>query len=355
MSGALDVVLVAFDGAQLLDVAGPLDVLDAATRALAGQAEALLAGDYLPPPVARDIGYQVRVATPGGTPVRTSSGLLVVADAALEDVATGAVDTLIVVGSPFIGRPMADEHLLAEIRRLSTEARRTASVCTGAFLLASAGLLDGKRATTHWANGPELARRFPSVTVEPDRIFIHDTGTFTSAGVTAGIDMALAFVENDFGSAVALGVARWLVMFLRRAGGQSQYSERLALPANVEPTLQEVIDQIVGDPRGDHRVPTLAARMAVSERHLSRLFAEQTGVTPGRFVERVRIEAARNLLERTERSVAQVAEDCGLGTPETLRRAFIRILGVSPSAYRDRFPQRSSPQPAPTGLARHDL
>ena len=339
MSGTHAVTVVAFDGAQLLDIAGPLDVLDATTRALAGQAEALLAGDYMPPPMTRDIGYQVRVATPGGTPVRTSSGLLVVADTALENINPHAVDTLIVAGSAFIGRPLADEQLIHEIRRLATHARRTASVCTGAFLLAAAGLLDGKRATTHWANGTELARRFPRVTVELDRIFINDSGTFTSAGVTAGIDMALALVENDYGSDLALGVARWLVMFLRRAGGQSQYSERLALPANLDPTLQDVVDQIVADPRGDHRVPTLANRLGLSERHVSRLFAEQTGVTPGRFIERVRVEAARNLLERTSHPVAQVAEECGFGSPETLRRAFIRVLGISPSDYRERFPR----------------
>ena len=337
------VTLVAFEGVQLLDVAGPLDVLDGATRGLAGHAEALLAGDYATPPAApasaARAGYQVQVASLGGVPVRTSSGLLIIADTALEDLAPDAVDTLIVAGSPFIQRPLSDRRLVAEIARLAGGSRRTASVCTGAFLLAEAGLLDGKRATTHWANGPELARRYPAVSVEPDRIFIRDEGVLTSAGVTAGIDMALSLVEDDFGSATALSVARWLVMFLRRAGGQSQYSERLALPATIGATLQDVIDEVVAQPTDDHRLPTLARRLNLSERHLSRLFVEQTGVTPGRFVERVRVEAARTLLERTDSPVAQIADDCGLGSPETLRRAFIRVLGITPSDYRARFPR----------------
>lgn len=332
-------MLVAFDCVQLLDLAGPLDVLDAATRGLAGQDAALVAGDYSTP--AREVaaGYQVRVATLGGVPVRTSSGLLIVPDVALEAIDAKSVDTIIVAGTPFVERPLSNDQLIGEIARLAVSARRTASVCTGAFLLAAAGVLDGKRATTHWANGVELARRFPSVTVEPDRIFIRDGSAMTSAGVTAGIDMALAMVEDDFGADIALGVARWLVMFLRRSGGQSQYSERLSLPANLDPTLQDVVDDIVRNPTGDHRVPTLARRMALSERHTSRLFLEQTGVTPGRFVERVRVEAARGLLERTEATVAQIAEECGLGSPETLRRAFIRVLGVGPSDYRERFPR----------------
>ncbi|WP_372734217.1 GlxA family transcriptional regulator [Nocardioides sp.] len=333
------VTLVVFEGAQLLDIAGPLDVLDAAARGLAGQGEALLVGDYATPEPRGGAGYRVQVASLGGVPVRTSCGLLVVADRALEDLIPADVDTLIVAGSPFIQRPLSDQRLIEEIARLAGSSRRTASVCTGAFLLAAAGVLDGKRATTHWANGPELARRYPAVSVEVDRIFIQDQGVFTSAGVTAGIDMALSLVEDDFGSSLALTVARWLVMFLRRAGGQSQYSERLALPANIDPTLQEVIDEVIALPTGDHRLPTLAGRLNISERHLSRLFVDQTGVTPGRFVERVRVEAARTLLERTDTPITQIAESCGLGSPETLRRAFLRVLGVSPSDYRARFPR----------------
>jgi len=342
MSPAREVVLIAYEGVQLLDLAGPLDVLDAATRGLAGQEGALLEGDYSTPDVDRSSGYRVRTATVGGVPVRSGSGLLIVADEALERIDPATVDTVIVAGSAFPERPMSDTRLVAEVVRLSAHAQRTAAVCTGAFVLAAAGLLDGKRATTHWANGGDLAQRFPNVTVEPDRIFIRDGRALTSAGVTAGIDMALAMVEDDFGADLALGVARWLVMFLRRAGGQSQYSERLSLPANLEPTLQDVVDEIVRNPTGDHRVPTLARRMALSERHASRLFLEQTGVTPGRFVERVRVETARGLLERTEASVAQIAEECGLGSPETLRRAFLRVLGVGPSDYRARFPRSTS-------------
>jgi transcriptional regulator GlxA family with amidase domain len=314
------VVLVGFDGMQLLNLVGPAEMLDAATQLL---------GDGR--------GYDVRIATPDGAPVRGSAGLRLAADHALAHVRPRAVDTVIAGGGMRVGEVAGDERLTAGLRRVAAGARRTCSVCTGAFLLAGAGLLDGRRATTHWAFCAELVRRHPRVTVEPDRIFVRDGDTLTSAGSTAGMDLTLALIEDDHGPDLARAVARWTVMFLQRPGGQSQFSERLALPAGAGAApLRAVLDAVVADPAGDHGAATLAARAAVSERHLRRLFADQAATTPARFVERVRVEAARAEIERGS-SVAAAATACGFGSPETMRRAFLRVLGVGPADYRDRF------------------
>lgn len=314
------VILVAFEGVQLLDVIGPSDVLDAATRVLGG-----------------DGGYRMAVATPDGEPVRGSAGLRLPADMGLGQVPLRGVDTVIVGGGLKIDDALADPRLAPGLRRVADGARRTCSVCTGAFLLAEAGLLDGKAATTHWAFCEQLARRHPGVRVEPDRIFVRDGRVSTSAGMTAGMDLALALIEEDHGPEIARTVARWTVLFLQRPGGQSQFSERLALPASVAPPIREILDAIVADPAADHHLPRLARRAALSERHLRRLFADQTGTTPARFTERVRVEAARELLEDTAAPVDTVATRCGFGSPETMRRAFLRVLGVGPAEYRGRF------------------
>jgi transcriptional regulator GlxA family with amidase domain len=246
------------------------------------------------------------------------------------------VDTLIVGGGMHYEEVLRDARIAPCLQRLANGARRTCSVCTGAFLLANAGLLQGRSATTHWAFCDELARRHPDVNVRPDEIFVRDGHITTSAGVTAGLDLALALVEEDFGPEVARTVARWTVMFLQRPGGQSQFSERLALPAGISSPIRAVLDQIVADPAGDHRQPQLAKRASMSERHLRRVFVEQTGTTPARFVERVRVEAARELLEGST-PVSTIASSCGFGSTETMRRAFLRVLGVGPAEYRDRF------------------
>lgn len=314
------VVFLAFDGMQLLNVAGPAEMLDAATQALGGRG-----------------GYELVIATPDGRPIRGSGGLRLVADVALGHVRPRGVDSLIVGGGMRIDEVVADERLPPALQRISAGARRTCSVCTGAFLLARAGLLDGRTATTHWAFGAELARRHPRVTVAPDRIFVRDGTVVTSAGSSAGMDLALALIEEDHGPELARTVARWTVMFLRRPGGQSQFSERLALPGGIASPVRRLLDAIVSDPADDHRLPQLARRAAVSERHLRRIFAEQTSTTPARFVERVRVEAARERLERTTAPVDAVARACGFGSPETMRRAFLRVLGVGPSDYRARF------------------
>ena len=314
------VVLVGFDGMQLLNLVGPAEMLDAATQALGGRG-----------------GYRVTVATADGAPVRGSAGMRLAADKPLRHIRPRAVDTVIVGGGMRVAEVVGDQRLTSGLERISAGARRTCSVCTGAFLLAGAGLLDGRTATTHWAFCGELARRYPRVQVEPDRIFVRDGSVMSSAGATAGMDLALALIEEDHGPELARTVARWTVMFLQRPGGQSQFSERLALPGTITSPVRQVLDAIAADPAADHRLARLAKRAAVSERHLRRMFADQTGTTPARFVERIRVEAARERLESTATTVETVASSCGFGSAETMRRAFLRVLGVGPSDYRARF------------------
>jgi transcriptional regulator GlxA family with amidase domain len=344
------VVLVAYDGVQLLDLAGPLDVFDAATRALVVSSrdpEAAMAEAAAEAPSAS--GYELVVATPAGRDARTLAGPRLSADAALADLDPAGIDTLLVAGALDMEAPLVDAGLLAAIPRLAADARRTCSVCGGAFLLAAAGLLDGRRATTHWAGCAQLASRFPAVSVEPDRIYVRDGAVVTSAGVTAGMDLALALVEEDHGTELARTVARWLVLFLQRPGGQSQFSQRLAVPLPTGSPIRGLVEEIVADPAADHSVPALAGRAALSERHLARLFAEHAGTTPGRFVERVRVEAARDLLEGGNGAVEEVARRCGFGSAETMRRGFLRVLGVGPAEYRRRF--RTAELPPLAGAA----
>ncbi len=323
MATAKKVVLVGFEQMQLLDLSGPGAVFDAATRVLG-------AGGGGP-------GYALVTATPGGEDVRASCGMKIGSDVDLAAIDPAGVDTLLVAGGR--GRTVADgdPRLLEPLSRLAAGARRVCSVCGGAFLLAAAGLLEGRRATTHWAGCEDLARRYPNVTVEPDRIYLRDGEVFTSAGVTAGIDLALALVEEDHGAEVARTVARWLVVFLQRPGGQSQFSERIEAPLPASSPLRALLDGIVAEPAGDHRVGVLAERAGLSERQLSRVFAREAGTTPARFVERVRVEAARDLLEAGPLPVEAVAARCGFGSAETMRRAFLRVIGVGPGEYRARF------------------
>ena len=315
------VVVVAFDDVQSLDVTGPVEVL---TRG--GQ----LAGDP----------YDVEVVGPTAGPLRTSSGLTLQVGRALADVHERRIDTLVVAGGDGTGRALADRDLVAAIRRVASRARRVTSVCSGAFLLAEAGLLDGRRATTHWDACELLARRYPAVEVDPEPIFVRDGHVATSAGVTAGMDLALALVEEDHGAEVALATARRLVMYVQRPGGQAQFSAPLraqAAGAAARRPVQEVQRLVLADPVGDWSVEVLAARASMSPRHFARAFAAEVGRTPARWVEGVRVEAARLLLETTDRPVEAVAAACGFGSAETLRRAFLRHLRVAPSDYRKRF------------------
>ena len=311
------VVIVAFDGAQSLDITGPAEAFSIATRFFGGD-------------------YAIELATPDGAPARCTSGLSLNADGSIDEI-RGAVDTLVVAGGAAAIEVAGDERVVAWIRQTAKRSRRVASVCTGAFLLAEAGLLDGRRATTHWSECARLAHRYPQIAVEPDPIFVRDGKVSTSAGVTAGMDLALGLIEEDHGPEAALRTARSLVLFVRRPGGQSQFSAQLtATPARREP-LRDVQAHIAEHPGADLSVPALAARAYMSERNFARAFRAETGMTPAAYVEAARVERARRELETTDLPVQAVAAQCGFGTVETMRRAFARRLGVNPAAYRDRF------------------
>ncbi len=312
-----NVLVVLYDGLQSLDVSGPVEVF-AAVAHFPGAA-----------------GYTIRTASPGGAPVRTSSGLMLVPDGDLESERPGPATTLIVPGGRYRGD--FEPRLTDWLRAHGGGAQRLVSVCTGGLLLAEAGLLDGRRATTHWSVCERMARDYPTVAVEPDPIYVRDGRVATSAGVTAGIDLALALVEEDHGREVALLIARQLVVFLRRPGNQAQFSAQLAAQTARREPLREVQHWITEHPGADLSVEALAARARLSTRHFARAFQAETGVTPGRYVERVRVEHARRLLEDGADGVAQIARACGYGTPEALRRAFVKTLGQPPAEYRRRF------------------
>jgi transcriptional regulator GlxA family with amidase domain len=317
------VVIVVYPGVQSLDVTGPLEVFVGAQRLIEETAGS-------------ERWYDVLTLSHEGKLLRTSSGLAIAPDHGLRD-APRKIDTLIVAGGQGRRDAAADHTLVDWLARVSPACRRTASVCTGAFLLAQAGLLDGRRATTHWAAARELQSAHPAVHVDPDPIHVRDGAIWTSAGVTAGMDLALALVEEDLGRDAALLIARHLVLFLRRPGNQSQFSATLAAQHAGRAPLREIQRAVLEDIAGDHSVEAMAARAHMSPRHFARAFRAETGVTPARHVERVRLEAARRCLEDTSDPVAAIAVRCGFGTAETMRRAFLRALGVGPAEYRRRF------------------
>ncbi|MEV4196134.1 GlxA family transcriptional regulator [Streptomyces toxytricini] len=310
------VLAVLYDGVQSLDLTGPVEVFAAVSR-FPGRT-----------------GYEIRTASAEGRPVRTSSGLTLVPDGSLVDERPGPGTTLLVPGGRYGG---FDPRLTAWLRAHGGGAQRLVSVCTGGLLLAEAGLLDGRRATTHWSACEQMARDHPRVAVEPDPIYVRDGPVATSAGVTAGIDLALALVEEDHGRQVALSIAQYLVVFLRRPGNQAQFSAQLAAQTALREPLREVQHWITEHPGEDLSVEALASRAGLSPRHFARAFQAETGVTPGRYVQRVRVEHARRLLEDSGEGVAQIARACGYGTPEALRRAFVKTLGQPPAEYRRRF------------------
>lgn len=330
MSSPRSVVFVAVPGIQLLDLAGPLEVLDAANRLLDRRGE----------PAA----YALTVATPAGERIRTSSGVEIGADVALADVAAaaGPIDTVLVVGGSGTRAALVDDPLLADVRALAGRAGRVASVCTGALVLAAAGLLDGYRATTHWASCDLLARR-TQVDVAPDQIFVHDRDRWTSAGITAGIDLALALVDADHGPELAHEVAGWLVVFARRPGGQAQFSAQLAAQAARTPAVAEIQRWLPDHLAEDLTVARLAERAAMSPRTFARAFRAETGTTPAAHVEELRVEAARRLLETTDHTVGAIARSVGLRHAETLHRAFTRRLGTTPARYRQHFARPAVP------------
>jgi len=316
--------MVVYPGVQVLDVTGPLEVFANANRRLDAS------GDR------RASRYQIEIAAREAGPVRTTAGIELLAQRAFRDV-RGPIDTLLVAGGDGTPAALRDRELIGFVRRRALHARRVASVCTGSFLLAEAGLLDGRRATTHWAVCARLAERHPKLRVETDPIFVRDGKFWSSAGVCAGMDLALALVEQDHGRELALTVARWLVLFLKRPGGQSQFSAELAAQATEHKTLRELQAWAQAHVAADLGVAALAKRAAMSPRNFARVFAREVGETPARWVERTRVEAARRLLEETAAGAEEVATRCGFASAETLRRAFQRRVRVSPAAYRARF------------------
>ena len=305
---ATDVAFLVHDGIVLLDLAGPVEVFSIANM-FGGR-------------------YERRIITVGAeSTVRTNIGVQLGVDGSLRDLRSG-VDTLVVVGGPDL--PALEPAVVEEVRTAALGARRVVSICTGAFILAAARLLDGREATTHWAFASTLAERYPLVDVQPDRIFVQDGHVWTSGGVTSGIDLALAIVEEDHGSAVARQVAKLMVVFLRRPGGQSQHATRSpAVRARSEP-LRTAIDAVIAKPDADHSVAALAGRAGFSERQFTRVFRDETGTTPARFVETVRVEVAQGVLEAGDEALGVVARWVGFGSEETMRRAFLRQLGVTP-------------------------
>jgi len=324
------VVFALYDKVTLQDVAAPLEIFARAN----------------------DFGakYEVILVSPTGRAVDTTSFVSLNVDVALAEV-PDRFDTLIVPGGvppdfsftpgehdiPEEQTPDAVAAALHMVGDLAPRARRVASVCTGAFVLAALGLLDGRRATTHWAHCQELSRIYPEVEVVPDSLFVQDGPFITGAGITAGIDLGLAMVESDYGPDVARRVARWMVVFLQRPGGQAQFSVWTESELPVSGGLREILDAVVADPSGDHSIATMAERATVSERHLVRMFRVQVGMTPARFVEQARLEAAKVLLATGDLGQEAVARRAGFGSADTMRRTFRRTLGVSPSLYRSRF------------------
>jgi len=314
------VEVLAFPLVQLLDVTGPIQVFASAN-------DVVLEGGRRPP-------YDLRVVAQGGAQVTASAGLKL--STLPLPLGGAAVDTLMVAGGQGVEAAAADPVIIDWLQARAKRARRIASVCTGAFLLAASGLLDGRRAVTHWSYCAELARRFPKVRVESDPIFVRDGSVWSSAGVTAGIDLALALVEEDLGPTVALAVARYLVVFMKRPGGQAQFSTALSLQAADDKfgALHEWINKHLDD---DLPLPVLADQAGMSERSFSRHYAQATGVTPAHAIERLRVEAARRLLSKSGLPVKRICRRCGFGSEETMRRSFLRLLAVTPQEYRTRF------------------
>ena len=315
------VVLVAYDGIQGLDLVGPLEVFSGANS--------VLRHERPDRPT-----YETVVVSALGGAIETESHLSInTIDARTID----DTDTIVVPGGLGAPRVADDGDVVGTVRRLADSADRVVTVCTGTFVAAAAGLLDDVRVSTHWARADALRARFPDLDVDADPIYVHDGRVWSSAGVTAGIDLALAIVEHDHGADIAQTVARWLVMFLRRPGGQTQFatpvwSER-ADPGPIR-TAQDAIDAAPGD---DHRIGRLAERVGMSERHFVRRSTDEVGTSPARYVASVRLEAAKRALETTSDTVDVIARDCGFGTAETMRRTFGRRLGASPDQYRQRF------------------
>lgn len=318
------VAVLAFEGCEILDVCGPLEMFGMANiwLKLSGQAE-------VPP-------YVLSILAERAGPVTTLSGLRIMADRAIAEMDED-IDTLLVAGGPGVETARRNREILDWLSQMAGRVRRVGSVCTGAFLLAQCGLLEGRRATTHWYWCRQLADEFPNVRVEPDCIAIRDGFVYSSGGVTAGMDLGLTLVEEDLGRETAVMIGRWVLVFPSRPGGQSQFSACLVKGSGASRDFLALQDWIVAHPAEDLSVEALAHRMNMSPRNFARTFDREVGLTPARFVELARLESARARLEQTLLPVETVAGQCGFGTPEHMRRAFQRVLKVSPQDYRARF------------------
>ncbi len=312
------IVITGAPPVQILDVAGPLEVFSSVT------------------------GYRLEIGSPDRNPVLRSHHGVGLTDAKPLHDLVGPIDTLMIAGGPGSEGGIYDKHFLAWIREAASRSRRVASICTGAFLLAAAGLLDGKHAVTHWSFCDRLAREFPSVTVNPDPIYLRDGSIYTSAGITAGIDLSLALVEEDQGHEVALAVARHLVMFLVRPGGQAQYSHMLSRQAITSQPLRELQVWMLEHLRDDLTVERLAERIGMSARHFTRVCLRETRMNPGQFVDRMRVEAAQQMIDSSSMGLKEIADACGFKTADAMRRTFLRVMGISPATYASRFKRLNS-------------
>jgi len=326
------VVVLGFENVQLLDVAGPVQTFASANEMVCGTRGAPSHG----------APYRIVVVSRRGGAVRSSSGLPVVTQPIAKAVGNRRIDTLILPGGAGVHDAAANKKIVDWIRRQVSTSRRIASVCTGAFLLAEAGVLSGRRATTHWKFCARLQQQYPDIQVDPDPIYLHNDRIWTSAGITAGIDLSLALVQEDFGRKLAMQVARHLVVFLNRPGGQSQFSAALEAQAvtadgNAPNAFAPLHDWIAENVAGDLRVERLAEQAGMSPRTFARIYAAKMGVTPARMVERIRVEAVRRSLAETKLPIKQIAASCGFGQEERLRRAFARQVGTTPVEYRQRF------------------
>ena len=320
------VAMIVFPGCVMLDACGPMEVFSFANHAL-----------YLFGRISEsEQAYSMSVIAEQRGLVKSSSGVSIFADHGYDDIDID-IDTLIIAGAPRILDVMKDDLLCRFLKKMMPKVRRMASICTGALILAESGILRGKRATTHWFFCDYLAGNFPGVRVEPDKIFIRDGNVYTSGGVTAGMDLALSLVEEDWGSQVAVGTARGMLLFMRRPGGQSQFSTYILNEAKTRKDFRELQAWIISNPNADLSIEHLAERMAMSPRNFSRLFCQEVGITPAKFVERVRLEAARNMMEQSDQPIENIAENCGFSNSEQMRRSFQRLLKITPQEYREKF------------------